>query len=258
MIDTHAHLNDPKFADDLSDVLARAKNAGVERIIVCGYDLPSSHAAVEMAERYECIYASVGIHPHDASNFNNDTLAELKELSRHRRVIAIGETGLDFHYNFSPRKAQFEAFRAQVILAGEQSLPLIVHSRESNIETFKELCETTANIYGCVFHCFSGDEEFARKVLSMGFYIGVGGPITYKNSEKLRRVVEICPPDRLLVETDCPYLAPVPYRGKRNEPAYVRYVLEEAARLKGITFGELEKITTTNAHSLFARMDKGD
>lgn len=258
MIDTHAHLNDPKFAEDLDDVLDRAKKAGVERIVVCGYDLHSSRTAVEMAERYEEIYASVGIHPHDASHFNEYTLAELKELSRSPKVIAIGETGLDFHYNFSPREAQNEAFKAHVALADELGLPIIVHSRESNFEALQVLRETTANIWGCVFHCFSGDEQFAREVLSMGFYIGVGGPITYKASEKLRKVVEMCPCDRLLVETDCPYLTPVPYRGKRNEPAYVRYVLEKAAGVKGITFEKLEEITTINARTLFKRMDIGD
>lgn len=258
MIDTHAHLNDPKFAGDLDDVLARAKKAGVERIVVCGYDLPSSRTAVEMAERYESVYASVGVHPHDASHFDDHTLTELKELSRCSKVIAIGETGLDFHYNFSPREAQNEAFKAHVALAGELGLPIIVHSRESNFEALQVLRETTANIWGCVFHCFSGDEHFAREVLGMGFYIGIGGPITYKASEKLRKVVEMCPCDRLLLETDCPYLAPVPHRGKRNEPAYVRYVLEEVARVKGITFEELEEITTANARELFTRMDKGD
>lgn len=258
MIDTHAHLNDPKFADDLDDVLARAKKAGVERIVVCGYDLPSSRTAVEMAERYESVYASVGVHPHDASHFDDHTLTELKEFSRCSKVIAIGETGLDFHYNFSPREAQNEAFKAHVALAGELGLPIIVHSRESNFEALQVLRETTANIWGCVFHCFSGDEHFAREVLGMGFYIGIGGPITYKASEKLRKVVEMCPCDRLLLETDCPYLAPVPHRGKRNEPAYVRYVLEEVARVKGITFEELEEITTANARELFTRMNKGD
>lgn len=258
MIDTHAHLNDPKFADDLDDVLARAKKAGVERIVVCGYDLPSSRTAVEMAERYESVYASVGVHPHDASHFDDHTLTELKELSRCSKVIAIGETGLDFHYNFSPREAQNEAFKAHVALAGELGLPIIVHSRESNFEALQVLRETTANIWGCVFHCFSGDEHFAREVLGMGFYIGIGGPITYKASEKLRNFVEMCPCDRLLLETDCPYLAPVPHRGKRNEPAYVRYVLEEVARVKGITFEELEEITTANARELFTRMNKGD
>lgn len=254
MIDTHAHLNDPKFEADLDDVIARAAAAGVERIVVCGYDVPSSAQAVEIAERYPGVFATVGVHPHDAKSWDERALREIRELSRRPEVIAIGEIGLDFHYDFSPRADQVRAFEAQVALAGELELPIVVHSRESNPEALQVLRGSAANIVGCVFHCFSGDESFARDVLEMGFYIGVDGPITYKASEKLRRVVEMCPAERLLVETDCPYLAPLPHRGKRNEPAYVRYVLEEAARVKGISVEEMDGITTRNARVLFTRL----
>ncbi len=255
MIDTHAHLNDEKFNDDLDDVIRRAADAGVERIVVCGYDIPSSIRAVEMASRYDTVYATVGIHPHDAKSFSDEAAGQIVELSRACKVIAIGEIGLDFHYNFSPPEDQLRAFEAQVALSGELGLPIVVHSRESNPEALQVLEGVAANIVGCVFHCFSGDESFAREVLDMGFYIGVDGPITYKASEKLRRVVELCPADRLLVETDCPYLTPVPHRGKRNEPAYVRYVLEEAARVKHMPVEELERITDANARTLFPRLE---
>lgn len=252
LIDTHAHLNDPKFSEDIDDVIARAADAGVESIIVCGYDIESSRAAVEMARKYESVFATVGVHPHDAKNYNTGAEQELVELSRRDKVLAIGEIGLDFHYDFSPRPEQFSAFEAQIELAWRLELPIVVHSRESNDDALQVLVAHSQNIVGCVFHCFSGDEDFAGRVLDMGFYIGIDGPITYKASEKLRRVVDICPLDRLLVETDCPYLTPIPFRGKRNEPAYVRYVAEEAARVKGITLEELAKATSENARRLFS------
>lgn len=251
LIDTHAHLNDPKFADDIDEVLARAGEAGVERIIVCGFDLESSAAAVELATRYDSVYATVGIHPHDAKSYDAIAERQIEELSRASKVLAIGEIGLDFHYDFSPREMQMAAFEAQINLSGKLGLPIVVHSRESNPEALQVLRHRAANIVGCVFHCFSGDSDFAQSVLDLGFYIGVDGPVTYKASEKLRRVVEACPLDRLLVETDCPYLTPVPYRGKRNEPAYVRYVAEEVARAKGISLQELADATSNNARRLF-------
>ncbi|MCL5104114.1 MAG: TatD family hydrolase [Armatimonadetes bacterium] len=251
LIDTHAHLNDSKFASDLPEVIARANEAGVGRIIVCGYDLESSRAAVELASRFECVFATVGVHPHDSKSFDESTPQALVELSRRPKVLAIGETGLDFHYHFSPRSDQFAAFEAQIELAGNVGLPIVVHSRESNAEVLQVLRQHSENIQGCVLHCFSGDEQFAREVLDEGFYIGIDGPITYKASEKLRRVVEMCPLDRLLIETDCPYLTPVPHRGKRNEPAYVRYVAEEVARIRGRVLEELAEATTRNARALF-------
>lgn len=251
LIDTHAHLNDSKFAGDLVEVIARATEAGVERIIVPGYDLESSRAAVELAARFESVYATVGVHPHDAKSYNFDTEQAIQELSAAPKVLAIGEIGLDFHYDFSPRPEQRLAFVAQIELAGRLGLPIVVHSRESNPEALEVLRARAGNIVGCVFHFFSGDVDFAREVLDMGFYIGVDGPVTYKASEKQRRVIEMCPLDRLLVETDCPYLTPVPYRGKRNEPAYVRYVAEEVARIRGITLVELAEATSANARRLF-------
>jgi TatD DNase family protein len=252
LIDTHAHLNDAKFADDVAEVLARASEAGVERINVCGYDLESSAAAVELAGRFESVYATVGIHPHDAKSYDANAEREIEELSRASKVLAIGEIGLDFHYDFSPRGQQVAAFEAQIDLAGRLGLPIVVHSRESNPEALQVLRGRARNIVGCVFHCFSGDSDFAQSVLEMGFYIGIDGPVTYKASEKLRGIVETCPLDRLLVETDCPYLTPVPHRGHRNEPAYVRYVAEEVARVKGISLHELAEATCDNARRLFA------
>lgn len=253
LIDTHAHLNDSKFDRDLPDVITRAEAAGVERIIVCGYDMESSRAAVEMARRWESVWATVGVHPHDARSYSDEVARELVELSAENKVIAIGEIGLDFHYDFSPRPDQYAAFEAQIGLADTLGLPIVLHSRESNPEVLQVLKDNASNVTGCVFHCFSGDEDFAEQVLDMGYYIGVDGPVTYKASEKLRRVVEMCPLERLLVETDCPYLTPVPFRGKRNEPAYVKYVAEAVAGIKGISTEELAAITTENAVRLFGK-----
>lgn len=251
LIDTHAHLNDSKFSDDLDDVISRAEAAGVDKIIVCGYDMKSSRAAVRLAQKYEQIYATVGVHPHDSKDLDGDSLREISELAGQPKVLAIGEIGLDFHYNFSSHEMQFAAFEAQIDLAGALDLPIVVHSRESNPEALQALKDHASNIKACVFHCFSGDEAFARKVLDMGFYIGVDGPITYKASEKLRRVIEMCPMDKILVETDCPYLSPIPHRGKRNEPAYVRLVAEEVARVKGVSLETIARQTTINAQELF-------
>lgn len=253
LVDTHTHLNDEKFACDLDAVIKRAAEAGVERIIVCGCDMQSSLDAVQLAEKYDPIYATVGVHPHDAKNYNTDAGNTLRNLSSNPKVLAIGEIGLDFHYNFSPPQMQFAAFEAQMDLAGQLGLPVVVHSRESNPEALQALRNHASKIVGCVFHCFSGDAEFAKDVLDMGFYIGIDGPITYKASQKLREVVRMCPMDRLLIETDCPYLTPVPFRGKRNEPAYVRYVADEIAQVKGISIESVALATTQNADRLFWR-----
>ena len=255
MIDTHAHLNDSKYdAAELPELIARANDAGIDRIVVCGYDIQSSRDAVDLAAKYENIYATVGVHPHDSKSYNDETAREILELSQNSKVIAIGEIGLDFHYDFSPRPQQFAAFEAQIELASRVGLPIVVHSRESNPESLQVLKRHAKNLVGGVYHCFSGDEQFASEVFDIGFYIGIDGPVTYKASEKLRRVVEMYPIDKILLETDCPYLSPIPRRGKRNEPSYLQYVADEVARVKGVELEELGKITTRNAKTLFPKL----
>lgn len=246
-------MNDPKFASDVDKVIERANEAGVGTIIVPGYDLASSEKAVELSERYGCVFATVGVHPHDSKYYDDKAASRLVELSGNEKVLAIGEIGLDFHYDFSPRADQFRAFEAQIDLAGTLKLPIVIHSRESNQEALQVLKKHSSNIIGGVFHFFSGDIKFAREVLDAGLYIGVDGPITYKSSELMRRVIDYTPLERILIETDCPYLAPVPMRGKRNEPAYVRIVAEEAARIKGISIEKLAEVTTNNARELFGK-----
>lgn len=252
LTDTHTHLNDPKFETDLDEVISRARDAGVETMVVCGFDMPSSRRAVEIAEAHAGIYATVGVHPHDSKSFREGDLQVLRELSSTDKVIAIGEIGLDFHYDFSPRADQVAAFEMQLDLANNLGLPAVIHSRESHADTVAMM--RSASTTEAVFHYFSEDEHAAREVLDMGFYIGVDGPVTYKNSETLRRVVEVCPLDRLLIETDCPYSAPVPHRGKRNEPAFVGLVCQEVARVKRIGPEEAAEATSANARRLFRRI----
>lgn len=251
MIDTHTHLNDEKFDADLDDVIARARAAGITGMIVCGYDVQSSRKAIEIACRYEDVWATVGVHPHDAKSYADDTSEVLAELARRPGVVAIGETGLDFHYDFSPRPAQIAAFESQLELAARLEMPVVVHSRESNAESLEIVTRWMSSLKGCMFHCFSGDEHFAREALDAGCDIGVDGPVTYRREDVLRRVVEICPMDRLLIETDCPYLAPVPFRGKRNEPAYLGCIAQEVARVKSSAVEQIAEATRANARKLF-------
>lgn len=250
LIDTHSHLNHENFALDLAETVERTLQAGVEKILVAAYDMPSSEQAIKMAEEFDCIAASVGIHPHDAKTMDEHNFARIKELASHPKVLAIGEIGLDFHYNFSPPDKQEEAFRLQVRLAHELDLPIIVHSREAGEETLAVL-RSEPRVRG-VFHCFSENVEYVKRVVEMGYYIGIDGPVTYKRSDELREVVKWTPLDRLLVETDCPYLSPQRFRGKRNEPAYVVYVAEKVAEVKGLSFDEVAEATTRNAYELFS------
>jgi len=253
LIDTHAHLTDRRFLEDLDDVIRRAESAGVERMVVCGYDIDSSREAVELASRRESVYATVGIHPHDSKNFDQNAPRILTELSRSAKVIAIGEIGLDYHYDFSPRADQLRAFAAQAELAADIGLPIVVHSRESDEDAMAVL-DSVSLIHGCVLHYFSGYEDFATRALDRGFYIGFDGPLTYKNAARAQGVARMCPLDRILIETDCPYLTPVPFRGKRNEPAYVRLVAEELSRIRGVSVEEVAEATTRNALRLFSRL----
>lgn len=257
LTDSHAHLTDERLQKDVEAVLARAKAAGVETIINVGCDLPSARLAVAQAARYTCVYAAVGIHPHDAKDAGEDTWEELRRLALQPKVVAIGEMGFDFYYNHSPRKVQEEVFRRQVNLARELNLPVIIHDREAHTETFTVLSEEKAAEVGGVMHCFSGDLNFAKKCLDLGFYLSFAGPITFKNAGALPEVARMVPLDRLLVETDAPYLAPVPYRGKRNEPAFVKEVAQKVAELRGLEFADLVRAVSENARALFA-LDKFD
>jgi TatD DNase family protein len=251
LIDTHAHLDHERFKDDVDQVIERAKLAQVQSIITVGADLASSRQAVEFARRYPDVIATVGVHPHDADSVSDSVLNEIAILAQDEGVVAIGEIGLDYHYDFSPRDVQRRVFAIQISLARELELPIVVHVREAYQDVMSILKSEHAEDVGGIVHCFSGDREAAKDCLDMGFYISVGGILTFANSQELREIIRGLPMDRILLETDAPYLTPVPYRGKRNEPAYVVHVAEALANLKGITFDEVAETTTLNACKLF-------
>ena len=250
LIDSHAHLDFSQFKSDRDEVMARALDTGITQIINVGTDLASSEASVSLAQRYPSVYATVGIHPHDAKTLTSEALNRLVQLASDEKVVAIGEIGLDFYRNLSPRHQQREAFRQQIRLAIELDMPVVVHDREAHAEVLKILQEEQAHRVGGVLHCFSGDLEMARGGLEMGFLISFAGPITYAG-EKKQAVAAQIPLERILVETDCPFLTPVPHRGRRNEPAYVRYVAEKIAEIRGIGFEEVAEATSENARRVF-------
>ncbi|MBB6447486.1 TatD family hydrolase [Bacillus benzoevorans] len=252
LFDTHAHLNAEQYNDDLSEVIARALQAGVEQMTIVGFDRPTIEKAMELIEVYDFMVASVGWHPVDAIEMRDADLQWIEELSAHPKVRAIGEIGLDYYWDKSPKDIQQEVFRRQIRLAKKVKLPIIIHNRDATSDIIGILKEEEASEVGGIMHCFSGSVETARECLDMNFYISLGGPVTFKNAKKPKEVAKEVPLDRLLIETDCPYLTPHPYRGKRNEPAYVKLVAEQIAELKGLTLDEVAAATTENAKRLFA------
>ncbi len=251
IVDTHCHLNHSDLAGDIPDVLRRAQEAGVERIVCAGFDMESSIQAVSQAQDYPMVYATVGVHPHDASRFRDDDEERLVQLCREKKVVAVGETGLDYHYDLSPRETQQRVYRMHIRLAHTVGLPIVIHGREAGNDILDILEAEGMPEQGAVLHCFSGDADMASRALGMGCYLGIAGPITFRNADDFRGVVEGLPLDSLLVETDAPYLSPHPHRGKRNEPAYVRLVAEKLAEVSGIPLSEVASITTSNAQRLF-------
>lgn len=250
LIDTHAHLNHDDYSKDVPEVLVRAREAQVWQVIVPGYDRSSSEKAVELAQDFG-LAASVGIHPHGAADLRKEDLEWFREQADLKKIVAIGEIGLDYYRDLSPRDMQQQAFRAQIALAKDVSLPIIVHNRDAGEDTLAILKDENASEVGGVLHCFSEDLEYASQAVEMGFYIGIAGPVTYKPSSALQEVAKGIPLNRILVETDAPYLSPQKFRGCRNEPAYVRLVAEKIAELRGIPVKEVAAATTRNALSLF-------
>ncbi|MCS7208108.1 MAG: TatD family hydrolase [Fimbriimonadales bacterium] len=249
--DTHCHLNHPDLYADWQAVWFRAQQAGVQRLILIGYDLPSSQRALELTAHADAFYAAVGIHPHDAAHCDADALQTLRAFARHPRVVAIGEIGLDFYRDLAPREAQYRAFHAQLQLAAELGLPVVIHCRDAYDELLAVLSEYPA-VRG-VLHCFSGTAVHAQRGLELGYYLGIGGVVTFKSAEPLRAIVRTTPRDRLLLETDAPYLAPHPYRGKRNEPAYLSLVAQQVAALWEVPLETLAQQTEANVDRLLQR-----
>lgn len=251
LIDTHAHLNAIQYQDDLDEVIERAQAEGVSTIVVVGFDRETITRAIELADQYEFIYATVGWHPVDAIDMTDEDLKWIEELSAHPKVVALGEMGLDYYWDKSPKEIQKEVFRKQIALAKKVKLPIIIHNREATADIVEILQEENASEVGGIMHCFTGSIEVARQCMDMNFYISFGGPVTFKNAKKPKEVAAEIPLDRLLIETDCPYLTPHPFRGKRNEPSYVKYVAEQIAELKGTTFEEIAQKTSDNAKRFF-------
>jgi len=242
----------PQFEEDRDEVIRRAGEAGVAWILTVGSNLGESQKAVEIAREHERVLAAVGVHPHDAKNVTQEVYPQLKDLARGKKVVAIGEIGLDFYRNLSPPEVQKEVFRCQIQLARELRLPVIVHDREAHRETIEVLRAEKAFEVRGIIHCFSGDFQMAKEALDLGFYISLSGIVTFSKTALLREVIKEIPLESLLVETDSPYLTPVPLRGKRNEPAYVRYTAAKVAEIKAITVEKLEEVTSENFLRFFA------
>lgn len=250
LIDSHAHLNDKRFDLDRDYLIENLKNNGIELVVNVGADMESSRASVDLAQKYEAIYAAVGIHPHSATEMNEETLKEIEELSKGEKVVAIGEIGLDYYYDNSPRDIQRECFRAQIRLAKRLDMPIVVHTRDADADTLEILKEEKEGLRG-VIHCFSSDRAQMKEYLDLGFFIAFGGPVTFKKTDELKEAAKIVPLEKLLVETDAPYLAPMPYRGKRNEPIFVKETAALIANLKGLMLDDLALQTVTNTKEIF-------
>lgn len=252
IFDTHAHYDDERFDEDRFELLEELHRNGIEYILNAASDIDSTKMGIMLAEKYDFIYTAAGIHPHNAEKADQNTLNELENLINScKKVVAIGEIGLDYHYDFSPREIQQKWFRAQINLAKKLNLPIIIHNRESNKDVMDIIREEEAKAVGGVFHCYSGSVEMAREVLNNNFYISFSGVVTFKNARKIIDVVKFVPNDMFLIETDCPYLAPEPFRGKRNHSGYLPYIIQKIAEIKELSYEKVAELTMENGRRLF-------
>ena len=248
IFDTHAHYDDERFNEDRDQLLSSLFEGSVSHIINCGCDLKSSLTTIELAEKYENLYAAIGVHAHEAESCTSEDLAKIASLYDNKKVVAVGEIGLDYFYDFSPRERQIEVFRQQIELANKLDLPVIIHDREAHEDTLNILKELRPK---GVVHCFSGSVEMAKEIIKLGLFIGLGGAVTFKNARKPLEVAEYIPLDRLLLETDAPYMTPVPFRGKRCDSAHIAYTAEKIAEVKGMDTQELINICYENSLRCF-------
>lgn len=257
LIDTHCHLNFDSYDDDRQEVVERAANAGVQRVIIPAIDLQSAKDAIRLSRQFPGVYVAIGIHPNSSTNVYKNDFKTLVELAREPKAIAIGEIGLDYYRNRSPKSRQLDAFQAQLVLAAELELPVIIHNRDAGDDVMallEEWVRTTPESLRTrpgVLHSFSAPRDIADRALDIGFYLGFTGPITFKNADALRQIATVIPQNRIVVETDGPFLTPVPYRGKRNEPAYIPHIVERLASLRNVTVEAMAQTTTDNAIALF-------
>jgi len=256
LIDSHAHLFLDNFKNDLDEVIQRAKDAGVGYIIIPATDIPTSKQAIALADKYDFIYAAVGVHPHDSKNWDNDLIDEIRTLALHPKVVAIGEIGLDYFYDFSPREKQLAAFESQIKLALELNKPIIIHNRDSNADIMEFARKYQTTSLKAQYHCFAGTIENARELVEMSHFISFTGNITFKKADSLREVVKNVDTENMLIETDSPFLTPVPHRGKRNEPVYVKLTAEKIAEIHNLTFEDVERTTSYNVYKLFGVGEK--
>ena len=250
IFESHAHYDDERFDRDRDELLASLPDAGIGYVVNAGIDLRSSEYGIALADRYDFFYTAVGVHPHEAKALTEEAFGEIKALTEHKKVVAIGEIGLDFYYDNSPRNIQRYWFKRQLMLAAEVDLPVIIHSREAAAECFSTI--KASPVRRGVIHCYSGSLEMAREYVKLGFYIGIGGVVTYKNSRVLKEVAKEIPLDRILLETDCPYLSPEPMRGRRNDSRNLTYIAKEISDIRQIEVSELEEITKNNGKTLFS------
>ncbi len=250
-IDTHAHYDDEAFDEDRELLLESLRAKGVDLIVNAAQDVETTVRCIALAEKFDFIYATAGIHPHEANKYNEETILRIETLAKHPKVVAIGETGLDYHYDFSPRDVQKANFRANIRLAKKLGLPVVVHDREAHADTLEILEEEGVTPAGAVYHCFSGSAEYAKIVAKHGWYFSIGGSVTFKNASKIKEAVAVIPGELLMLETDCPYMSPVPLRGTRNNSANIMYTAKEIADIKGMEYEELCRLTNENAKRFF-------
>ncbi len=248
--DTHAHLDDKQFDEDRAEVIEKIRSAGVSFLVNIGADMESSVRSVELSQKYDFIYAAVGVHPYDAEKMTKEEFSALEELAKNEKVVAIGEIGLDYHYEEADQEAQKEWFYKQIKLAEKLDLPYIVHDRDAHGDCLDIIKKS--GYYKGVMHCYSGSVEMAKELIKLGFYLSFAGPVTFKNGKKTKEVAEYAPLDKILIETDCPYLSPEPYRGRRNDSSMVPYIAATIAELKGVSQEELAHITEENGKRFFS------
>ena len=251
-IDAHAHYEDEAFDQDRSQVLDKIQKAGCECVIDAAQDIATSENILALAEKYSFIYAAVGVHPHCAAAFKDEDMTVIENLAKHEKCVAIGEIGLDYHYDFSPRDRQQQVFRQHIRLARKISKPIVVHDREAHQDTLDILQQEKAEECGCLIHCFSGSREMAKVIMKRGYSVSIGGAVTFKNARNVIEALDVIPLDRILLETDCPYMTPVPYRGQRNDSEFIPFIARKIAETKGVLLDSVFEITKNNTKSFFA------
>ncbi len=249
MIDTHSHINFEEYKPDFDNFITTLKKEGIENVIIPGVEPSTFDEIISYCEKYEMLYGLIGVHPSEYQTYNSDAERRIYELTEHKKIVGIGEIGLDYHYGPDTKKEQQYILRKQLKIAQEKQLPVVIHDRESHEDVFNILNEY--KLKDVIFHCFSGNKEFALKCAEKGYYIAIGGIVTFKNAKDVKETVKVIPAENLLLETDAPYLAPVPYRGKLNTPLYLKYIAQEIAQLRGEAYSEISEKTTQNAKKVF-------